>query len=76
MAYGKKLSNQELLTVLTLIEAILNSRPLTPLLNDPNNLAPLSPAHFKIGSSSNPVPTFDLQLPLNNRFHLIQIQDF
>ena len=68
----QKLSNEELLTVLTLIEAILNSRPLTPLSNDPNDLAPLTPAHFLIGSSFNPVPTSNLQLPLNTRFRLIQ----
>ena len=68
----QKLSNEELLTVLTLIEAILNSRPLTPLSNDPNELAPLTPAHVLIGSSFNPVPTSNLQLPLNTRFRLIQ----
>ena len=36
----QKLSNQELLTFLTLIEAILNSRPLAPLSNDPKDLTP------------------------------------
>ena len=42
----QKLNNEELLTLLTLIEAILKSRPLTPLSNYPKDLAPLTPAQF------------------------------
>lgn len=36
---------------LTLIEAIVNSRSLTPLSLDPNDLSSLSLAHFLIGES-------------------------
>ncbi|XP_059217410.1 uncharacterized protein LOC131994651 [Stomoxys calcitrans] len=42
---------EELSTILARIEACLNSRPLSPASEDPNDLAPLTPAHFLIGSS-------------------------
>lgn len=47
------LNYEEMYTLLVQIEAILNSRPITPLSNDPNDLFFLSPGHFLIGDALN-----------------------
>lgn len=47
--------------VLVQIEAILNSRPLSPLSDDPNDLIPLTPARFLIGDSLIALPQQDFQ---------------
>ncbi|XP_043463977.1 uncharacterized protein LOC122499595 [Leptopilina heterotoma] len=58
---GEKLfSFEELITFTTEIEAILNSRPITPLSSDPNDLRSLSPSHFLIGDSLMSVPEHNL----------------
>lgn len=43
------LTYEEFNTVLVQIEAVLNSRPITPLSSDSHDLNPLTPAHFLIG---------------------------
>ncbi|XP_036140825.1 uncharacterized protein LOC118644954 [Monomorium pharaonis] len=45
------LNYDEMETLLTQIEAVLNSRPIVPLSADPNDNASLTPAHFLIGDS-------------------------
>nr|XP_049704894.1 uncharacterized protein LOC126056305 [Helicoverpa armigera] len=43
------LTYEEFSTLLAQIEALLNSRPMYPMSSDPNDLLPLTPAHFLIG---------------------------
>ncbi|VEN44957.1 unnamed protein product [Callosobruchus maculatus] len=60
------------------IEGILNSRPISPMSSDPDDLLPLTPSHFLIGRSLEDIPEPDFtSLPTNrlsNYQHLCQLQ--
>jgi len=58
---GNTILNYELMyTLLTRVEATLNSRPLTALSSDPNDLRALTPAHFLVQSELHALPEEDL----------------
>ncbi|GFW64709.1 integrase catalytic domain-containing protein [Trichonephila clavipes] len=69
---------EELTTLVTQIEAVLNSRPLSPLFSDPNDLNPLTPGHFltncAISSFPEPYTASDI-LSNHSRWKLIQSFD-
>ncbi|XP_038117006.1 uncharacterized protein LOC119769172 [Culex quinquefasciatus] len=70
-----RLSFEDMCTVLTQIESHMNSRPLLPLSEDPNDLAALTPAHFLIGTSMHALPDPDLRhIPVNRLNHYQQLQ--
>ncbi|XP_058817410.1 uncharacterized protein LOC131680719 [Topomyia yanbarensis] len=49
-------SPEDMNTLLVQVEGCLNSRPLIPMSDDPNDLQPLTPAHFLFGKSLQAVP--------------------
>lgn len=63
------LTFEELATLFSQIEAILNSRPLSPMSTDPNDLGPLTPGHFLVGRPLTSLPAPDLQDANPNRLH-------
>ena len=67
------LSFEELSTLISQIEAILNSRPLIPLTNDPSDLSPLTPGHFLIGRPLTSVPEPDWTDVPSNRLNRYQV---
>ena len=64
-----KLTYEELSTVLTQIEAVLNSRPLVPMVTqDGEGVEALTPGHFLIGKSLCSLP--DKESPVQDISHL------
>ena len=71
----QRLTFEELSTLVSQIEACLNSRPLTPISSDPTDLNPLTPGHFLIGGALRAVPGHDLRdININRlgRYQLLQ----
>lgn len=70
---GTEIFNYEQLhTLTTEIEAILNSRPLTPLSPDPNDLQALTPSHFLIGDLLTSLPDHNYEHITLNRLSVWQ----
>ncbi|XP_023310160.1 uncharacterized protein LOC111691478 [Anoplophora glabripennis] len=71
------LTYEEFYTLLTQIEAVLNSRPLTPLSSDPEDLEALTPGHFIIGEPLNSVPEPNVEnqrlTPVARYHHLLRM---
>nr|CAH7732585.1 unnamed protein product [Callosobruchus chinensis] len=61
------LTFEQLATVFAQMEAIMNSRPLTPLSSDPSDLSVLTPGHFLIHYPLLSVPQVDLISVPSNR---------
>nr|XP_012233626.1 PREDICTED: uncharacterized protein LOC105678692 [Linepithema humile] len=69
------LTFEELATVVTQIEAILNSRPLTPMSADPDDLEALTPGHFLIGRPLVAIcepDVADIKVNRLNRYQLME----
>ena len=63
------LTFEEMCTILSQIEACLNSRPLFPLSSDPSDLEALTPGHFLIAAPLNALPERDVSDVKVNRLN-------
>ncbi|XP_053685671.1 uncharacterized protein LOC128735203 [Sabethes cyaneus] len=72
---ASRLSFEDMSTILAQIEAQMNSRPLLPLSEDPNDLLALTPGHFLVGTSMNALPDPDVShVPINRLDHYHKLQ--
>lgn len=66
------LTYEQMYTVLVQIEGVLNSRPLTAMSADVNDLSFLTPGHFLTGAPLNCIPEQDISNLPNNRMQFWQ----
>ncbi|XP_060878449.1 uncharacterized protein LOC132950867 [Metopolophium dirhodum] len=65
----QRLTFEEMATLTTRIEAVLNSRPITPISTDPNDYRALTPGHFLIGHPMVEILEADVTHVLQNRLN-------
>ena len=73
---GRVCTFEEILTLVTFIESILNSRPLCKMSEDIDDFHFLSPAHFLVGHSlvTLPIPNFqDVPIGSLDRYQQLQL---
>lgn len=71
------LTFEEMNTLLCRVEAVLNSRPISPVSDDPSDLNALTPGHFLVGGSLTlPAEPDSTGIPLNRvkRWGLVNVQ--
>jgi len=74
VAGSHKFTFQEFSTLLVRIEGVLNSRPLTPTSQDPEDLLALTPGHFMTGRPIMAFPeTSSSDLPITSRYDKAKI---
>ncbi|XP_058840964.1 uncharacterized protein LOC131696441 [Topomyia yanbarensis] len=70
-----RLNFEDMATLLAQIEASMNSRPLVPMTEDPNDISCLTPAHFLIGASLHTLPEPDIRhIPMGKLDHYQHLQ--
>ncbi|XP_075163329.1 uncharacterized protein LOC142235964 [Haematobia irritans] len=73
VAANIKFTFEEFSTLLVRIESILNSRPISPINEDPNELIPLTPGHLLRGAALTAVPEeYSDNLTLLNRWQRLK----
>jgi hypothetical protein len=65
---------EELTTIIIQVEAILNSRPITPMSADPGDLEALTPGHFLVGEPlvTIPEPNAEQQTKFNKNISILR----
>ena len=72
---GLQVLSFEELNTLVIEIGILNSRPLSAMSSDPNDLQPITPAHFLLGKPAKDIPTVrecDAKINFGQRFKLLE----